>query len=40
MMLFFTISSTLGALFALVLWLRTRGRESPLSPAPAGERGA
>ncbi len=38
MMLFFTISSTLGALFALVLWLRTRGKESPLSPAPAGER--
>jgi MFS family permease len=38
MMLFFTISSALGALFALVLWLRTRGRETPLSPAPAGER--
>jgi MFS family permease len=34
MMLFFTISSTLGALFALVLWLRTRGKET-VAASPA-----
>jgi MFS family permease len=31
MMFFFTASSTLGALFALVLWLRTRGREAAVA---------
>ncbi len=36
MMLFFTISSTLGALFALVLWLRTRGRETVVATAAQG----
>jgi hypothetical protein len=39
MMLFFTISSTLGALFALVLWLRTRGKETPAASSPAGAGG-
>jgi MFS family permease len=33
MMVFFTASSALGALFALVLWIRTRGRETPVANA-------
>ena len=36
MMIFFVASSTLGVLFALVLWLRTRGRETPAA-APAAQ---
>jgi MFS family permease len=36
MMLFFTISSALGALFALFLWLRTRGRETAVGAAAQG----
>jgi MFS family permease len=33
MMIFFTASSTLGALFALVLWARTRGKEGKVAAA-------
>jgi MFS family permease len=33
MMTFFTTSSALGAVFALVLWLRTRGRETTVASA-------
>lgn len=33
MMVFFTATSALGALFALVLWLRTRGRETAVAGA-------
>jgi MFS family permease len=31
MMIFFTTTSTLGALFAIVLWARTRGRETAVA---------
>ncbi|HET8540653.1 MAG TPA: MFS transporter [Anaeromyxobacter sp.] len=35
MMIFFVVSSALGAVFALVLWLRTRGKETPVAGAAA-----
>ena len=35
MMIFFVVSSTVGTLFALVLWLRTRGRETAAASEPA-----
>ncbi len=36
MMIFFTASSVLGALFALALWLRTRGKETTVAAGAAG----